>query len=122
MSHEYIFLQIRWYVVESESGEKEEILDDSKITVHSNGSLSIPDIQKEDEGTYVVELSNSDGTTSLDIKVEVVEQIGQLPVSYIKKNMNLIPKRQKKILLASSKVRLKTFVRHFERVHSFIKI
>ena len=36
--------------------------------------------------------------------------------------MNLIPKRQKKILLASSKVRLKTFVRHFERVHLFIKI
>ena len=71
--------------MESESGEKEEILGDSKITVHSNGSLSIPDIQKEDEGTYLVELSNSDGTTSLDIKVEVVEQIGQLPVSYIKK-------------------------------------
>ena len=60
--------------MEADSGEKEEILDDSKITVHSNGSLSIPEIEKEDEGTYVVELSNSDGSTSVEIELKVIER------------------------------------------------
>ena len=62
--------------MESDSDEKREILDDSKFTVHSNGSLSIPDIQIEDEGMYMVELSNSDGTALMEIEVQLIKQTG----------------------------------------------
>ena len=48
-------------------------MDDSKYKVYPNGSLSILDIHKDDEGTYNVELSYEDGSITWPITVEVVK-------------------------------------------------
>ena len=54
-----------------------EVVSDTKHKVHSNGSLSIVDVQKEDDGTYKVEISNSAGTVSEEIEVEILQQTGE---------------------------------------------
>lgn len=61
----------------SDTGETEDVADDPKFTVHFNGSLSILDIQKENEGTYKAEVSNRDGATTVEIDVNVIHKIGQ---------------------------------------------
>ena len=54
------------------SSDDIEIVSDEKYMVHSNGSLSILDVQNEDEGAYRIEISNSDGLASEDIEVELI--------------------------------------------------
>ena len=44
--------------------------------VHLNGSLSIVDVQKEDAGTYKVEISNSAGWANREIRVEISQKLG----------------------------------------------
>ena len=51
-------------------------MSDRKFYVHYNASLSIFDAQKEDEGTYVIEISNSEGKATEEIEVEVVQKTG----------------------------------------------
>ena len=46
---------------------------DTKYEIHSNGSLSIVDVQKEDNGAYKVEISNSAGSATEEIQVEIIE-------------------------------------------------
>ena len=53
-----------------------EVVSDTKHKVHSNGSLSIVDVQKEDDGTYKVEISNSAGTATEELEVELMPQKG----------------------------------------------
>ena len=71
-----IICQIHWYSNTSESSEYTEIVTDEKYKIHPNGSLSIFDVQTDNEGFYVVKLSNRDGTTSMKIDVNVIQQIG----------------------------------------------
>ena len=52
-----------------------KVVSDTKYNVYSNGSLSIADVQKEDNGTYKVEISNSAGTVSEEIQVEIMQRI-----------------------------------------------
>ena len=52
-----------------------EIVSDDKYVVDTNGSLSIRDTVEEDEGTYKVELSNSAGTVSEEIQVDLIQRI-----------------------------------------------
>ena len=53
-----------------------EVVSDNKYTVHFNGSLSIADVQKEDIGTYEVQISNSAGAALEEIEVEIVHHTG----------------------------------------------
>ena len=43
--------------------------------VHLNGSLSIFDVQKEDAGTYKVQISNSAGWANREIQVTVSQEV-----------------------------------------------
>ena len=43
--------------------------------VHLNGSLSMFDVQKEDAGTYKVEISNSAGWANREIQVTVSQEV-----------------------------------------------
>ena len=49
-------------------------MSDTKYFVHSNGSLSIFEVQKEDIGTYEVQISNSAGATVEELEVEIMQQ------------------------------------------------
>ena len=50
-------------------------MSDDKYVVDTHGSLSIRDTVEEDEGTYKVELSNSAGTVSEEIQVDLIQRI-----------------------------------------------
>ena len=69
-------LQVNWFKFNSNSYEYEEILRSKKHNVHSNGSLSIVDVHKEDIGTYEVQISNNAGITSEEVQVEIMNQTG----------------------------------------------
>ena len=60
----------------SDSSGYTEVVSDTKHKVHSNGSLSIVDVQKEDDGTYMIWISNSAGTATEAIEVEIMQQTG----------------------------------------------
>ena len=63
--------------MKSDPSSYTEIVDGAKYHVHPNGSLSIVDAQKTDDGTYKVEISNSVGTVTEEIQVELMELKGQ---------------------------------------------
>ena len=62
--------------MKSDSSGYTEIADGAKYNIHRNGSLSIVDAQKEDDGTYMVEISNSVGTATEEIQVELLQKTG----------------------------------------------
>ena len=51
-----------------------KVVSDNKYNVYSNGSLSIADVQKEDDGTYMVQISNSAGSATEEIQVKLVQR------------------------------------------------
>ena len=61
--------------MDSESLSYSEILSEEKYTVHPNGSLSILGAEKEDEGDYKIELSNSAGIVSEEIDLKIIHRI-----------------------------------------------
>ena len=67
---------MNWFKFNSGSSGYEEILSVTKHKVYSNGSLSIVDVQKEDVGTYKVQISNDAGTATEEIEVEIMQQTG----------------------------------------------
>ena len=73
-SSSLIETQVTWYKMSSDSSGYTEVVSDTKYNVHPNGSLSIVDVQKGDNGTYKVEISNSAGTVSEEIQVELMQQ------------------------------------------------
>ena len=60
----------------SDSSGYTEVVSGDKYKVHSNGSISIVDVQKEDDGTYKVEISNSAGSATEEVEVGVMQQTG----------------------------------------------
>ena len=62
-----------WYKMSSDSSGFLEIASDDIYKVHSNGSLSIVAVHKEDDGTYMVEISNNAGTASEKVQVEIIQ-------------------------------------------------
>ena len=65
-----------WYSNTSESADYAEIVNNDKYKVHPNGSLSILDVKYEDEGTYMMEITNSNGTTSVEIEMAITQRSG----------------------------------------------
>ena len=78
LSTNSLFPQARWFKFNYTSSDYIELMSDEKYSVYPNGSLSIIDVQKEDEGTYRVMLSNNAGIVSEDIEVEVIEPMRKL--------------------------------------------
>ena len=64
-------------------------MSDDKYTVHSNGSLSILDAEKEDEGAYRVEISNYAGSASEQIEVELIQRTRKLLFSDTFSNLSV---------------------------------
>ena len=56
----------------SDSSDYTEVVSDTKYKVHSNGSLSIADVQKEDIGTYEVQISNDAGAALVEMELEML--------------------------------------------------
>ena len=79
-----LFQQVRWYKWISENGEYGEIISDGKYIVHTNGSLTIIDSQREDEGTYMIEISNSAGNAQEEIEIVMAEPTGKALLSILK--------------------------------------
>ena len=71
-----IQLQVTWYKSNVNSSGYTEVVSGTKYKVHSNGSLSIVDVQKEDAGTYEVQISNSAGSASQQVEVDVNQHTG----------------------------------------------
>ena len=65
-----------WYKKNSDSSGYTEVVSGTKYYVHSNGSLSISNVQKEDIGTYEVQISNNAGAAVVEIEVEIMQQTG----------------------------------------------
>ena len=70
--------QVSWSKLNTEPSGHTEILSGNKYLIHPNGSLSIFDVQKTENGTYVVELSNSYGVTPVEIEVLLRQRTGIL--------------------------------------------
>ena len=71
-------LQIRWYKLNTDSSGYTEIVTDARYTIHFNSSLSIHDTESSDKGTYRVEISNSVGSASEEIEVELIRKTGSI--------------------------------------------
>ena len=67
---------MNWYKLTPDTSGYVKVVSDPKNKIHSNGSLSIVDVQKEDIGTYMAEISNSAGTATEEIQVELLPQAG----------------------------------------------
>ena len=72
-----LFSQVRWFKMGADSPSYTELTSDDNYIVHSNGSLSILDTDEQDEGTYWVEVSNSAGTASEEIEIELIQKTGK---------------------------------------------
>ena len=68
--------QVIWRKVDDESDSYTRIINDENYQVHLNGSLSIIDVQEDNEGTYSVEISNGNETTSVMIQIIVLQRTG----------------------------------------------
>lgn len=53
-----------------------DVVSDGKYTIHSNGSLSIANIQQEDEGAYRIGISSDAGKATEEIEVVVMQRTG----------------------------------------------
>ena len=62
-----------WYRKNSNSSGYTDVVSDTKYNIHSNGSLSIVDVQKEDIGTYEIQISNSAGAALEEIEVQLLQ-------------------------------------------------
>ncbi|XP_063687572.1 uncharacterized protein LOC134820861 isoform X3 [Bolinopsis microptera] len=71
-------VKIDWFVTEPGSGTPQPIIegDGDKYEIHINGSLTIKDVGKEDEGTYLVQVSNSAGSATEEAEIEVTQTAG----------------------------------------------
>ena len=68
---------MKWYKSNINSSGYTEVESGTKYNLHFNGSLGIVYVQKGDNGTYMVEISNSAGTVSEEIEVEILQQTGE---------------------------------------------
>ena len=71
-----MYSQVTWFKFNSDSSGYTEVANGKKFNVHSNGSLSIANVQKEDDGTYMVEIVNNFGSAMEEIEVELLLQKG----------------------------------------------
>ena len=66
--------QIHWSKLGPDFSTVSDIVSDDKYTIHSNGSLSILDAEKEDEGNYTIEISNNVGTAKAWLEVGIISK------------------------------------------------
>ena len=77
-------VKIDWFVTQPGSGTPQPIIegDGDKYEIHINGSLTIKDVGEEDEGTYLVQVSNSAGSATEEAEIEVTQTAGLLLNAY----------------------------------------
>ena len=74
-------VKIDWFVTKPGSETPRPIEGDSdKYEIHINGSLTIFDVEDEDEGVYLVQVSNSAGSATEQADIEVTYQAGSLQI------------------------------------------
>ena len=70
-------VKIDWFVTKPGSNTPRPITgDDDKYQVHINGSLTVKDVGDEDEGVYLVQVSNSAGSATEEAEIEVSHSAG----------------------------------------------
>ena len=70
-------VKIDWFVTKPGSNTPRPITgDDDKYQVHINGSLTVKDVDDEDEGVYLVQVSNSAGSATEKAEIEVSHSAG----------------------------------------------